>query len=64
MVDPALAWDDEQFVPIEILQAMSKHWPVDFIEDVPPYFDDQVGANPDDVAVEGSVVELAQGQTV
>jgi hypothetical protein len=58
------AWEDEQFGPLKILQAMTQHRAVDLLEDVVPDLDDEVGPNPDYVTVEGGMVQFAHGHPV
>jgi hypothetical protein len=57
-------WRDEELPPLEVLQAVTKHRPIDFLKDVVSDLDDEVGTDPDDVTVESRVVELAHGHAV
>jgi hypothetical protein len=43
---------------------MPQHWAVDLAEYVAADFDDQIGADAEDVVVEGGVMDLAQGEAV
>ena len=49
---------------MEALEAVAEHGAVFFDEDVRADLDDVVGGNTQEVAVEGGVVEFAEGQTV
>ena len=49
---------------VEALEAVAEHGAVFFDEDVQADLDDVVGGNTQEVAVEGGVVEFAEGQTV
>jgi len=44
---------------LKALEAMLKHRPIDFLQDVEAHGDLEVGCDADEVAVEGGVVELA-----
>src|SRR3954464_10485290 len=46
---------------VRILQTVLEHRSVDLVEDIGSDLDDEVGAHPQDLAVEGSVVDFAEG---
>ena len=46
------------------LQSVAEHRAILLSEDVTANLDDQIGSYAEDVAVEGCMVDLAQGQTV
>ena len=56
--------EHEEPISLELLETVAKHGAVDFVEDVLAHLDDQIGPDSDDVAVEGSVVQLAQCQPI
>ena len=56
--------EDEELVSLELLETVPKHRTVDFIKNVLAHLDDQIRTDADDVAVEGSVVQLAQCQPI
>jgi hypothetical protein len=49
---------------MEPLEAVNQHGAIFLVEDVLAHLDNQIGSDPDEVLVEGSVVELAEGQAV
>ena len=56
--------EDEELVSLEFLETVAKHRTVDLVEYVLAHFDDQIWTDSNDVAVEGSVVQLAQCQPI
>jgi hypothetical protein len=56
--------EDEEPIPLELLKTVAKHRTVDFVEYVLAHLDDEFRTNSNDVAVEGSVVQLAQCQPI
>jgi hypothetical protein len=59
-----LARKDQQFVSVEFLDAVLEHWTIDLIKDVTTDLDHQIGSYASDIAVEHSVMEFAQSESV
>ncbi len=55
---------DVKTLPIERLQTMTEHRPVDLLQDVTANLNSHVGVHPKDVGVERSVMNLAERKTI
>lgn len=57
-------WHDQEPAALQILQAMAEHWSVNLSKNVFTDLHHQVWPDPDDVAVERCMVELAHSEPV
>lgn len=51
-------------LPLEALESMAEHGAVLLAQDVLPHFHDEVGANAEEVPIEGGMMEFAQRESI
>ena len=49
---------------LDALETVREHWAIDLRKHVPPHLYHVIGPDPDDVRIEGGVVQLAEGKPV